>query len=70
MNGNIYVPQNVFAGTPSSSNIGSILGNSVISGSNVTDPHVVTMVMRISFPADASFANQEHRYYKFDYFAK
>ena len=70
LGGNIFVPQNVVSGTPSSTNIPTIFNNSVINGSNTTDTYVITLVMRISYPADASFDNQEHRYYKFDYFRK
>ena len=70
LGGNIFVPQNVVSGTPTTGNISTIFNNSVISGSNTTDPYVITLVMRISYPADASFDNQEHRYYKFDYFRK
>ena len=46
------------------------LNSSVRDGSSTTDGRVITLVMRISYPADASYENQEHRVYKFDYFAR
>ena len=61
-----YMPQSFNSGTSVQNRINS----SVINGSSVTNNRVITLVMRISYPADASYENQEHRVYKFDYFAR
>lgn len=61
-----YIPQSFQDSVPINNRMNSATGT----GSNVTDSRVITLVMRISYPADASYENQEHRYYKFDYFPR
>ena len=71
MNGSLYcyMPQRNNE-TVSDSIISGTSGTDLTQDPPQTDNEVITMVMRISYPADASYQNQEHRYYKFDYFRK
>lgn len=61
-NGDLYCPYNhtTPVATGATANVISSMPNYV----------AVTLVMRISYPAEATYANQEHRIYKFDYFRK